>query len=935
MIQPKKLVYLYCHKKEDALENDELLIFIDNNDKTDEINTAELTDDKYHISFSNNEKIYTYNKDRIKTYKLIKKITPENYIIKLNDTAVSSIKIVLDYGSVYKVIFQNNKSALYEPSKISVQNNCLSQPHIKKLFAYLAEIAANVGLECKDQDQETTKNLLKAQYDRLTQISEESIASAYLDTSSSFVPIAFAETLIYPFGINQSQKKAVEQTFSSRAGIVQGPPGTGKTQTILNILANILCQGKSAAVVSNNNPATQNVVDKLAKQDLSFLTAFLGSNKNKKKFIKEQKTQYPDMTDWQKPEEEKAQLLSEISRLTKEIDELFNAKNRLAEIEQEFLSLTPEQHYFNEYYKNIRNSFPVSVKNLPVKTILSLWLEFEKYAAADKLPNIFQKVFLFFKFNRKLVKLFSHSPEKIIPFLQKEYYTAKLAELNAEKAALSALLEEKDFSAKNKELSQKSMQYFKAVLADKYDFHKARPHFEMPDLKNSSDSVAAEYPIILSTTHSIRNSLSPDFIYEYLIIDEASQVDLVTGTLALSCAKNIIVVGDPKQLPNVVSSNKIQALEAIQKEFDVAPQYRYTEHSLLSSIAEQWPGIPTTLLREHYRCHPKIINFCNQRFYEGKLIIMTEDKNEPNVLSIMQTNPGNHARDRVNTRQIDIITQELMPEMEKSSFASIGIIAPYCAQVSELTAAINNTPHSKEYQIDTVHKFQGREQDAIIISTVDNSITEFVDDPKMLNVAVSRAVKSLTVVTHGNAQNTHTNYADLIRYIQFNGCKLETTKIRSVFDLLYSDYAEERKKFLQRHKRISEYDSENIMHVLLQSILQKEEFIQFQSTPHVGLAAIFKDLSKLNEKEKKYVQHPCTHTDFLIISKMDKMPVLAIEVDGVAHHQKKSIQHARDTMKDEIFRKYNIPLLRLRTDGSSEQEKIETCLRQASAFSDL
>lgn len=908
------------------MEHNELLIFIDDKDKTDEINSIELINEKYQISFTNSEKTYSYGINRIKILKLNKKINPETHIIKINNSGKSDIKAILDYGSVYKIIFDNNQSRLYKPAEVSIENNCLCLPHVKKLFACFGEIAHNVGLESNNT------NLLKIQYDKLTQISEESIVSQYLDSTSNFDPIHFSDTLIYPFGINQSQKIAVEQAFSSRASIVQGPPGTGKTQTILNILANILCQEKTVAVVSNNNSATQNVVDKLSKQELSFLTAFLGSNEKKKQFIEKQQAQYPDMTDWQMKEEEKALLLLEISNLTQEIDELFYAKNRLAEIEQEFLTLTPEQHYFNEYYQSLQNVFTVPAKNLTVKTILSLWLEFEKYAEKEKKPNVFQKIFLFFKFNRQVLKLFTHSPAEVIPFLQKEYYTAKFAELNTEKEQLSTLLEEKNFSDKNKELVQKSIQYFKAVLANKYDFENERPHFELSDLKKNSDSIIAEYPIILSTTHSVRNSLSSDFIYDYLIIDEASQVDLVTGTLALSCTKNIVVVGDPKQLPNVIASNKIQALEAIQKEFDVAPQYRYTAHSLLSSIMEQWQNIPVTLLREHYRCHPKIINFCNQKFYNGQLIIMTEDQKEPEVLSVWQTSPGNHARDHINIRQIDIITQELIPKMEKSSYKSIGIIAPYNKQVDEITHAVSETVHSKPYEIDTVHKFQGREQDAIIISTVDNAITEFVDDSKMLNVAVSRAVKSLTVIVHDKAQNGNTNHADLIRYIQFNGYELKTSNIRSVFDLLYSDFNTERKKLLQKHKRISKYDSENLMFALLQNILQKEEFISFRCTPHVGLATIFKDMSKLNEREKNFVQNPCTHTDFLIINKMDKIPVLAIEVDGVAYHRKESIQHTRDMLKDKIFRKYNLPLLRLRTDGSGEQEKIETCLKQ---FSDL
>ena len=54
--------------------------------------------------------------------------------------------------------------------------------------------------------------------------------------------------------------------------MIQGPPGTGKTQTILNIIANILVQGKTVMVVSNNNSATANVLEKLQKYGLDLFT---------------------------------------------------------------------------------------------------------------------------------------------------------------------------------------------------------------------------------------------------------------------------------------------------------------------------------------------------------------------------------------------------------------------------------------------------------------------------------------------------------------------------------------------------------------------------------------------------------------------------------------------------------------------------------------
>ena len=46
----------------------------------------------------------------------------------------------------------------------------------------------------------------------------------------------------------------------------------------------------------------------------------------------------------------------------------------------------------------------------------------------------------------------------------------------------------------------------------------------------------------------------------------------------------------------------------------------------------------------------------------------------------------------------------------------------------------------------TVHKFQGKEKDNIIISTVEAEISDFADDPYLINVAVSRAKHRLSLI---------------------------------------------------------------------------------------------------------------------------------------------------------------------------------------------
>ena len=82
----------------------------------------------------------------------------------------------------------------------------------------------------------------------------------------------------------------------------------------------------------------------------------------------------------------------------------------------------------------------------------------------------------------------------------------------------------------------------------------------------------------------------------------------------------------------------------------------------------------------------------------------------------------------------------------------------------------------------------------------------------------------------------------------------------------------------------------------------------------------------LTEEERQYAHDLLTHVDFLLFNQMDKQPVLAIEVDGTGFHEAGSKQAERDIKKNSILEKCAVPLLRLRTDGSGEKEKIRNAL---------
>jgi hypothetical protein len=344
---------------------------------------------------------------------------------------------------------------------------------------------------------------------------------------------------------------------------------------------------------------------------------------------------------------------------------------------------------------------------------------------------------------------------------------------------------------------------------------------------------------------------------------------------------------------------------------------------MLASAAEIWHNVPSVLLREHYRCHPKIAAFFNQKFYNGELIVMTADQGEQNVLTMYRTAPGNHARGHLNQRQIDVIREEVLPALQKQGYKDIGVITPYRDQVAATTAQLGS-----QYDVATVHKFQGREKDAIVLASVDNIIGEFVDDPNMLNVAVSRAVRSLSVVISNSKENEKTNYGDLAKYIEYNNFQIIDSKVFSVFDLLYKGYYAQRMQYLRKHKRVSEYDSENLAYTVIDKILQMPEFSKIDCVMHSSLSTLVKDYSLLTEQEARYASNPLTHIDFLLFNKMDKSPVMAIEVDGTKYHTEGSRQAERDAMKNSVLQKCGIPILRIRTNESGESTRIISMLHE-------
>ncbi|MDQ0300548.1 superfamily I DNA and/or RNA helicase [Salibacterium salarium] len=900
------------------MDTEKNLILLKDKDKTQEIESLNFEDGKCMVRYYNNSKLYTFNEKNVVWLKTPRIVDSTKQIVYSNNERILNINQILDFGSYFKLVFRNGNAKVYLSSDIMIEQSCLTNKKANDCFDYLKKMANNIGEESNEED-----SFLGKEYNKISTISPRSVLSTYLQRKD-LTRKENQTQVIYPFGFNESQKAATENAMIEQLSVIQGPPGTGKTQTILNIIANALLNNKTVAIVSNNNSATANVLEKLQKYELDFIAAYLGNKENKENFFAHQNTTYPDMNDWELEESKYQSILESLNELQQELSKMLEFKNEQALLKQELSAFRTEYEYFADYYANstFQHVQINSVFQLSAEKILKILIKYEQrikrnnFKLRDKIYNLI--VFGIYNFN-----LYKHPPEEIISSLQKAYYDQKFNELTNKVEQLENSLENYDFDNAMKQYSEDSMKIFKAFLTKKYYPGNKRTAFKEDALRKNFGEFIKEYPVILSTTHSLRNCVSKNYLFDYVLIDEASQVDIVTGALAFSCAKNVVTVGDLMQLPNVIPKEEKEKATKIFQSYELNPAYDYAEHSLLSSVVTLYEEVPKTLLREHYRCHPKIINYCNQKFYNNELILLTDERESENPMLLYKTVKGNHARGRWNQRQIDVIFNEVIPQQKfYNNEHSLGIVSPFRPQVQELQKA----GELENAEIDTVHKFQGREMDNIILSTVSNDINvnDFADTSNLINVAVSRAVDKLVVVVADDCENWHgTNIGDLVRYIKYNNFDIIESEIRSVFDLLYSSYSKELLKFMNNNKQISEHMSENLMSAVIEKVLNEVEFRSFDFVLHHPLRLLIKDSAKLTEDETKFVSNELTHTDFLIFNKMDKMPVLVVEVDGHRFHEDNSDQLKRDKMKDKILEKYGIPIVRMKTTGSEE----ETVLR--------
>lgn len=758
----------------------------------------------------------------------------EMLLAKPDGASVQPIEKATIYGERYAVVYYPGASKPYVHKLNGIE---FVKPTTMKggtVFRYFADVAnarrENAGSKTH---REIAANIVRQLESLLPR--PDTALNAYC-TGQNGIQAAVGG-LIFPFGVNESQLTAVEQGFRAQISVIEGPPGTGKTQTILNILANILLQGKTVAVLSNNNPAVENVYAKLEAAGLDHLVAKLGSKENRAAF-------FDNLPPRPSVEPEPAPTMDDIQALLSRLRQHLHDHNTAAQLQADIEELSIERRHLLQW----QDENAVQVRGSLDKYGLSPDKTSDLIAYLSHLGErpirLKDRIELLFSFGIFRAKPFEKEfRPSILHALQMHYYDRALQNKEAALGECRESLAQSNFTASLDALTTGSMRYLKQHL------HASTPEvsgFDEGQYRKQFDQFLQRFPILGSSTHSIVNSIAPGAALDYVIIDEASQQDIVPGILALGCAKNLIVVGDSRQLAHIPVELGLRA---------PADAYDCERYSLLDSCIGVFGNtLPRTLLKEHYRCHPRIIQFCNQQFYENALIPMTRDN--------------------------------------------------------------GGTPLRLATVLD--RKRDNRER------------LDFVDDPRIVNVAVSRAKNRFTLVT-GDEVFTANNgpIAALMRYVEYyaEDEQIIRAPVVSAFDLLYREYDRSLSRLNARLRREdSEYKSEQIVAQLLREALSDPSCQAITFHAQILLNQVASPINPaLTAGERAFMCNGAS-CDFVLYFKVGKTPIGVIEVDGGSHDAAE--QAARDALKDSILAKSGLAILRLRTVESEIEEKVDHFLRR-------
>jgi very-short-patch-repair endonuclease len=424
-----------------------------------------------------------------------------------------------------------------------------------------------------------------------------------------------------------------------------------------------------------------------------------------------------------------------------------------------------------------------------------------------------------------------------------------------------------------------------ALIAN--EINKQKRHIPIRQLiLRSGNALLALKPCFMMGPLSVAQYLAPGKLkFDLVVMDEASQLRPEDAIGALARGGQVVIVGDPKQLPPTSFFQRV----SLDTDDDTDDDLRTTVEegeSILDVASTLFQ--PVRRLRWHYRSrHHSLIAFSNEEFYQRNLIIFPSAYHDDPSLGVKHHFiPDGVFENGRNPQEAAVVVEAVLDHMREHPDESLGVVTLNFEQrelVEELLdQRLRDDPAAVSYQermkggqetlfVKNLENVQGDERDVIFISTTygcdarGNQFQRFgpinsVNGHRRLNVLFTRAKKRSVVFSSLDPE------------------RIQTTPnspwgLRALKEYLI--YA--RTGILQQaDDGVSQ--PTNDFELSVGAVLKEKGF---EVVPQVGVAGFFIDLG---------VKHPAKAGTFL----------LGIECDGAGYHSGRSARD-RDRLRQEIL----------------------------------
>lgn len=660
--------------------------------------------------------------------------------------------------------------------------------------------------------------------------------------------------------INLDQLLAIHHGLKYPLSYIQGPPGTGKTNTILNTIATAFFNEKTVLFTSYNNHPIDSVFEQLRDiryrgNPIPLPVIRLGNTEKVEEALDEIKRLYLQTKEMkvyvrtlERNRDDKIERTARLSELLKRYEEILDLRERKEAIER---LLQAEQNL----------TFRVELQSRQLSQIEKRISGIEEVREEDAMPLIdddeeeFRK-YLYYISAKYIQRLGEPKNQDLLDIVLMEG---------------SRKLQVTEF---NRYLSQEeNMKKFLRI-----------------------------FPVVITTCISAHRLGAPKPYFDMVIMDEASQCNCAVSLVPIIRGKNLMLVGDPQQLsPVIVLDPKNN--QALKKRYKISREYDYMENSIYKTYLACDLVSDEILLSYHYRCHEKIIEFNNKKYYNGKLKIRSSvQEDTPLVYLDLEEDPAAGK----NTAPAE--AAKIIEFVQENRDKKIGIITPFTNQRDCINQKLRENG-IEDIQCGTVHAFQGDEKDIILFSlaVTDHTFAKtygwLKNNKELINVATSRAKEKLILFSSSrNLSRLHTHGEDddifeLAEYIQTKGTSQVTPKTAETRALGIKPYsAETETAFLETLN----HALSNILVTGKRYTVQREVAI-----PQV-----------LGGNRQECELFHTGRFDFVVYERQGagkELPVLAIDLDGKEHLEDEEIRE-RERQKNQICRNYNFE--RIRVDNS-------------------